>query len=328
MHTHSVDSWRHDHIFLGAGHMRNERRTWLVAGVTALMMFAEIVAGLAYGSMALLADGIHMATHAGALAVAGFAYLYARRHARDERFAFGTGKLGELAGYSSAMVLAVIAIMIAVESVGRLMAPVPIRFDDAILVAVIGLVVNLVCAWLLNDGDASHDHGHGHGHGHTHTHDHHHDSAHASVDGRDHNMRSAYAHVLTDAMTSVLAIAGLLAGKFYGWFWMDAVMGIVGGAVIARWSWTLLREAGAVLLDAMPNRDVAARMKQALEVDGDRITDLHVWRVGPGHMAAIVSLVSDRPQAPEVYKGKLADMEDLSHVTIEVHACADMPRAA
>lgn len=339
MHTHSIETWRHDHLFLGASHARNERRTWMVVALTAAMMVAEIVAGYAFGSMALLADGFHMATHAGALAIAGGAYFYARRYARDDRFAFGTGKLGELAGYSSAMILAVVAVMIAVESVGRLMAPVPIQFDDAILVAVIGLFVNFICAAILHD-DPAHDHGHAHAHHRDHAHDHAqgHDHAHGahlhaphadgdSAQGGDHNLRSAYFHVLTDALTSVLAIAGLLAGKYYGWYWMDAAMGIVGGAVIARWAWGLLREAGAVLLDAMPNRDIAERMTAALETDGDRIADLHLWRVGPGHMAAIVSLVSDRPQAPEFYKGKLAGMDDLSHVTVEVHACDDTAHA-
>jgi cation diffusion facilitator family transporter len=314
MHSHSIDGWRHEHVFLGADHARNERRTWIVVALTAAMMVGEVAAGLAFGSMALLADGFHMATHAGALAIAALAYLYARRHARDERFTFGTGKLGELAGFSSAIILAVIALLIGFESLVRLAAPVPIRFDEAIAVAVLGLLVNLASAWMLHDGGhRGHDdhHHHGHGHHHDHAHGHHH----------DHNLRSAYLHVLTDALTSVLAILGLLAGRFYGWFWMDPLMGIVGAIVIARWSWGLLRDAGGVLLDTVPDRTLADRVRQTLEQGGDRIADLHLWRVGPGHMAAIVVLVSDRPQSPAHYKAQLSPLWQLSHVTVEVHSC-------
>jgi cation diffusion facilitator family transporter len=312
MHTHSIDRWRHHHIFLGADHVRNEWRTWIVVTLTAVMMVGEIVAGLAFGSMALLADGFHMATHAGALAIAALAYLYARRHARDERFTFGTGKLGELAGYSSAIILGVIALMIGFESLVRLTAPVGIRFDEAIAVAVLGLIVNLVSARVLHDicdRDGHDHHHHGHGHGHRH------------LEHRDHNLRAAYLHVLTDALTSVLAIAGLLAGRFYGWLWMDPVMGIIGAVVIARWSWGLLGGAAAVLLDTIPDRALADRIQQALEADGDRVADLHIWRVGPGHMAVIVSIVSDRPQSCAHYKSKLSQMADLSHVTVEVQGC-------
>ncbi|WP_159716221.1 CDF family Co(II)/Ni(II) efflux transporter DmeF, partial [Geminicoccus flavidas] len=311
MHTRSIEDWRHDHVFLGADHARNERRTWFVVALTAAMMVAEIAAGLAFGSMALLADGFHMATHAAALTIAALAYLYARRHARDRRFTFGTGKLGELAGYSSAMILAVIALLIGIESLVRLAAPIPIQFEEAIAVAVLGLVVNLVSAWMLHQGE-HHDHGHHHHHDHGHVHDHGHDH-HA-----DHNLRSAYIHVLTDALTSVLAIAGLLAGRFYGWFWMDPLMGIVGSVVIAHWSWGLLRGAGAVLLDMMPDEALAGQITSALEQGDDRVTDLHLWRVGPGHMAAIVALVSDQPRAPAYYKAKVAHLQQLSHVTVEV----------
>lgn len=322
MHSHSIDSWRHTHVFLGADHARNERRTWIVIGLTAAMMIGEIAAGFAFGSMALLADGFHMATHAGALTIAALAYLYARRHATDERFAFGTGKLGELAGYSSAVILAVVALLIGFESIIRLMAPTPIRFDEAIAVAVLGLLVNLVSAWLLHSSgqhddhhrpheahdDGDHDHGHDHGHHHGHNH-------------QDHNLRSAYFHVLTDALTSVLAIVGLLAGRFYGWLWMDPLMGIVGVIVIARWSWGLLRDAGAVLLDTVPDKALLERIRSTLEDGGDRVSDLHLWRVGPGHLAAIVSLVSDRPLAPDFYKAKLSKLTQLSHLTVEIHPC-------
>lgn len=306
MQFQSANSWRHEHVFLGADHARNESRTWIVIALTALMMVGEIVAGVLFGSMALLADGFHMATHAGALTIAALAYLYARRHAHDERFTFGTGKLGELAGYTSAVILALVALLIGFESVMRLTAPVPIRFDEAIAVAVLGLLVNLASAWLLRDGghhehDESHAHGHGNGHGH-----------------QDHNLRSAYFHVLTDALTSVLAIIGLLAGRFHGWLWMDPLMGIVGGVIIARWSWGLLRGAGAVLLDTMPDKALSAQIRQTLEHDGDRVSDLHLWRVGPGHMALVLSVVSDRPQPPERYKAMLSGLAELSHVTVEV----------
>ena len=252
------------------------------------------------------------------------AYFYARRHARDERFAFGTGKLGELAGYSSAVILALIALMIGVEFVVRLTAPVHMRFTEAIYVAVLGLIVNLVSAWVLHAGeghgyDDTHDH---HDHeGQTHA-DHHHDHHH------DHNLRSAYFHVLTDALTSVLAIAALLAGRFYGWLWMDPMMGIVGGIVIAWWSWGLLKGAGAVLLDMTPDKAMEQRVRAALEQNGDMISDLHLWRVGPGHISAIISIVSDRPQSPQFYKDKLAGIRSLSHVTVEVNLCGHMKLAA
>lgn len=319
MHSHSLSSWRHEHVFLGADHARNERRTWIVIGLTALMMVGEIIAGGLFGSMALLADGFHMATHAGALTIAALAYLYARRHAQDERFTFGTGKLGELAGYSSAVILAVIALLIGFESAMRLTAPVPIRFNEAIAVASLGLLVNLASAWLLHDsGHHEHDHHHAHDHGH----------AHHAHGHQDHNLRSAYFHVLTDALTSVLAIVGLLAGRFYGWLWMDPLMGIVGGVVIGRWSWGLLRGAGAVLLDTMPDKALAEQIRHALENDGDRVSDLHLWRVGPGHMALIVSVVSDRPRSPGYYKDKLSGLPRLSHVTVEVHGCDHARQAA
>lgn len=319
MHSHPAHPWRHEHVFLGADHTRNERRTWIVIGLTAAMMVGEIIAGAMFGSMALLADGFHMATHAGALTIAAVAYLYARRHAHDERFTFGTGKLGELAGYSSAVILAVVALLIGFESVMRLTAPVPIYFNEAIAVAVLGLIVNLVSAWLLHDG--------GH-HDHHHSPDHEGGDAHHAHGHQDHNLRSAYFHVLTDALTSVLAIIGLLAGRFYGWLWMDPLMGIVGGVVIARWSWGLLRGAGAVLLDTMPDKTLSDQIRHTLEHEGDRVSDLHLWRVGPGHMALIVSIVSDRAQSPEHYKRKLSGLPQLSHVTVEVNACKPALRAA
>jgi cation diffusion facilitator family transporter len=327
MHSHSIDLWRHEHVFLGDDHVRNERRTRWVIGLTAAMMAAEIAAGAIFGSMALTADGWHMATHAAALSITALAYGYARRHAHDPRFAFGTGKLGDLAGFASAIVLALVALLIGWESVTRLSAPVPIRFDEAIAVAAIGLVVNLASAWLLHGGGAHvHNHDRHGAHHHGHDHDGHHGRhRHAAP---DHNLRSAYLHVLADALTSVLAIVGLLAGRFFGWDWMDPLMGLVGAAVIARWSWGLLRDSGMVLLDAVPDRHLAEAMRERLEIDGDRVTDLHLWRVGPGHNAAVVALVSDRPAAPDHYKARLAGLPHLSHVTVELQSFGERIRGA
>ena len=294
--TPSISGLLHEHVFLGADHHRNERKVWLVIALTASMMVAEIIAGTLYGSMALVADGWHMSTHAGAMLIAALAYSYARRHARDPRFTFGTGKLGDLAGFASAIVLVLIALLIGWESFVRLANPVAISFEQAIAVAVAGLAVNLLSAWLLRD---DHDH---HGH-------------HA----RDNNLRAAYLHVLADALTSVLAIAALLLGRSYGWLWADPVMGIVGALVIARWSWGLIRETGGVLIDAAPQGEgLAEDIRAELEHGGERVTDLHVWQVGPGHHAAIISLASPEPKTPADYKARLAHLAGLSHVTIEI----------
>jgi cation diffusion facilitator family transporter len=304
---------RHEHVFLGRQHARNERRTWLVVALTAAMMGVEIAAGVAFGSMALIADGLHMSTHTAALAIAALAYLFARRYARDPRFSFGTGKLGELAGFASAIILAVIAALIGVECVARIWSPVPISFDQAIVVAVVGLAVNLASAWLLRDHHHAH---HGHDHG---GHGHHHDHARGHT---DHNLRSAYMHVLADALTSVLAIAGLLIARFYGWLWIDPVMGIVGAVVIGIWSWSLIRGAGAVLLDMVPDPHLAGSIRQRLERNGDQVSDLHLWRVGPGHAALMASIVSDDPGPTAAYKERLKGLDGLSHVTVEVQARA------
>lgn len=304
----------HDHVFLGDDHRRNERRVWLVIALTASMMVIEIAAGTIFGSMALVADGWHMSTHAGAMLIAAFAYLYARRHAQDARFTFGTGKLGDLAAFASAVLLALIALLIGWESLVRLADPVPISFDHAIAVAVVGLVVNLVSAWLLRD-----DHAHHHGHGHHHHHDEggHHHHGH----GRDNNLRAAYLHVMADAFTSALAIVALLLGRVNGWAWADPAMGVVGALVIARWSWGLIRDAGGVLLDAVPvSKELRGEIAEAIERDGDRITDLHVWQVGPGHHAAIVALASREPREPSHYKRRLARIHGLSHITIELES--------
>lgn len=328
MHRETIEPWRHDHRFLAASHDRHERRTWLVVGLTAATMLAEIAAGLAFGSMALLADGVHMATHAGALSLSGLAYALARRHADSPLLSFGTGKIGDLAAWSSALLLLLAAVAVAFESAVRLLAPVAIRFEEAIAVAALGLLVNLACAALLHHGsddphrhDLAHDHPHGdhdrpHAHeasGHTH---------------RDHNLAAAYAHVVTDASTSVLAIAALLAGRFQGWLWLDAAVGLLGAVLIALWAGSLLRRSGAVLLDAVPDQGLARRIRERLERNGDRVADLHLWRLGPGHLALVVSIVSDAPAEPDRYKARLHGLPGLSHVTVEVHPCNGRRRAA
>lgn len=307
----------HHHVFLGAEHQRNERRVWLVIALTASMMVAEILAGKLYGSMALVADGWHMSTHAGAMLITALAYGYARRHAANPRFSFGTGKMGDLAGFASAVVLAIVALLIAWESFLRLTDPVPIRFEQAIAVAVIGLVVNLVSARLLHGGHGHHHHGHDHGHDHHHA-DHDHDHDHGRH-GHDNNLRAAYLHVLADALTSVLAIAALLVGRSYGWLWADPAMGVVGALVIARWSWGLIRDAGGVLLDApAEGPQVRQEIEDILAATGDTLKDLHVWQVGPGHFAAIISVASATPQPAQHYKALLLPVHELSHVTVEV----------
>lgn len=313
MSAHPDTAAPHDHVFLGENHARNERRTWAVIALTATVMVVEIVAGTIYGSMALLADGWHMSTHASALLITALAYRYARRHARNPRFTFGTGKLGDLAAFGSATVLAIVALLIGWESIVRLRSPVPISYDEAIFVAILGLVVNLASAWLLRD-DHSHHHGHQH---HDHAHDH--DAPAARAGHRDNNLRAAYLHVLADAFISVLAIAALLAGRSYGWVWLDPVIGIVGALVILRWSWGLLRDSGAVLLDYLPAREeLPSEVRAAIESEHDEIVDLHVWQLGPGHHGAIISILSSDPKPVAAYRAQLADLHELAHVTIEV----------
>jgi len=317
----------HDHVFLGAGHEQNERRTWMVIILCGVMMVAEIVGGLLFGSIALVADGMHMSTHAGALLLAALAYRYARRHAHDGRFSFGTGKLGDLAGFTSAIVLAMIALLIGYEAVSRLISPVPISFDEAIPIAVFGLIVNVTSVFLLSGG--SHRHGHGHDHGHDdvdcHNHDGHghgeHDHPHADAHGaahRDNNIRAAVVHVLADAAVSLMVIVGLLLGRFFNWVWTDPVAGLCGAIVIATWSYALVRDTGGILLDMNPDRVMAERMRATIEVDGDRLVDLHLWRLGPGHLGAIVSVATAKLRGPEHYRRLLERFPSLSHVTVEV----------
>jgi cation diffusion facilitator family transporter len=311
MHSHSIDQWTHDHVFLGSHHDRHERRTWFVVALTAVMMVGEITVGWLSGSMALLADGWHMATHAAALGIAGLAYLFARRQAGNSRFTFGTGKFGDLAAFSSAIILAMIAVQIAYESVMRLIHPVPIAYGEAIAVAALGLCVNLASAWLLRD-----DHDHHHGDGHSHADGHHH---------HDNNLRAAFVHVMADAATSVLAIAALVVAMVSQWVWADPAVGIVGSLVIASWAVGLIRASGAVLLDVNADKGLETVIRDRLETKGDRVTDLHLWQVGPGHRAAVISVISDNPLPPATYKRRLGGLRGLSHVTIEVETCPHEP---
>ena len=397
----------HDHLFLGRDHDKAERRTWAVIVLCTIMMIAEIIGGALFGSLALIADGLHMSTHAGALLLAALAYTYARKYAGDRSFTFGTGKFGDLAGYSSAIVLAMIALLIGYEAVSRLLNPVPISFNEAIPIAVLGLAVNVASAWLLSGG---HHHGHSHGHGHDHgeeprrialsqgtlevevfednvpprfrvradtgalptasdltietirpdgsrqqfsfdardgylesrdeipephtfvakvrltqagkremrelefeEHDHGDGTHH-----RDNNMRAAVVHVMADAAVSVLVIVGLLLARTFGWLWMDPLAGFIGALVIANWSVGLLRDTGAILLDRNPDPRMTEKVRSAIESEGDRVTDLHLWRLGPGHLGAIVSVATSGSREPAHYRQRLARFADLSHVTVEV----------
>jgi cation diffusion facilitator family transporter len=298
----------HEHVFLSHDHARSERRTWAVIALCSAMMAAEITGGLLFGSIALVADGLHMSTHAGALLLAAVAYNYARRHAHDPRFTYGTGKLGDLAGFTSAIVLAMIAVLIGYESVERLFHPMTIRFSQAIPIACLGLLVNLASAWLLG-----HDH---HDHDHDHHHDHHDNTAHSAH--RDNNMRAAIVHVIADAAVSLLVITGLVLARTFGWLWMDPIAGLFGALVIASWSYGLIRDTGAILLDAVPDQALATRIRTALEADGDCLHDFHLWRLGPGHLGATISIATWHGRRPRFYREKLSRFSELSHVTVEV----------
>ncbi len=299
MHDRELEQWRHDHTFAQDLQRPGEPRTKIVIVITASMMVIEILAGLKYGSMALLADGLHMASHTVALSITAFAYLYARRNAGNPRFSFGTGKVNALGGFTGAVLLAVFALFMAIESVGRLLHPVRIGFNQAILVAIVGLVINGISAMILGARGESHDH---HGH--------------------DHNLRSAYLHVMADALTSITAILALLGAKYFGFVWMDPVMGLVGSLLVARWSYGLLETTGAVLLDRQASAELGNTVKAALEADGDtRVTDLHVWAIGPEIYSALISVVAYDPASPAEYKSRLPDTLGLVHVSIEIQEC-------
>lgn len=321
--------WEHDHSFGQDAKRPGESRTLIVIAITGTMMVVEIVAGLMFGSMALLADGLHMASHAAALGISAFAYVYARRQAHNATFNFGTGKVNALGGFSGAVLLVVFAIIMAWESIHRLINPVDIVFNQAILVAILGLVVNGVCVFILGVNDHHHhhdDHSHGH-HGHSHSghdsdshHHHNHDHDHNRHGHHDHNLKSAYLHVLADALTSVLAIAALLAAKYFGLIWMDPVMGLIGAVLVARWSVGLIRSTSGILLDRQAPDDV----RQAIwtKIHGDhvsRITDLHVWSIGPGIYAAVIAVATEGPYSPDDFKSRLPESLGLVHVSIEVN---------
>lgn len=308
MHHEELHRWQHSHVFDQETKRPGESRTIIVIAITAVMMVIEIAAGIVYGSMALLADGLHMASHAAALSIAAFAYVYARRHARDTRYSFGTGKVNALGGFSGAVLLAVFALIMIVESIQRLANPVQIAYTQAIIVAVVGLLVNGGSMLILG-------HGNHHDHNETGSHDDH--GVH-----HDHNLRSAYLHVLADALTSLLAIFALLSAKYYDFQWMDPLMGIVGAVLVARWSLGLMRTSGSVLLD----KQGASRLREAIiagmESDGDaRVADLHLWSIGPEVNALMISIVSSDPGTPEYYKDLIPASCRVAHATVEVHRC-------
>jgi cation diffusion facilitator family transporter len=308
MSGNDIGAYIHAHDYLGASHDDNARRTRWVVLLTAAMMVAEILAGYWTGSMALLADGFHMATHAGALGVAALAYAYAKRHVASARYTFGTGKVGDLAGFASAIVLGLIALGIGVESAVRLAEPTRIAFGQAIWIAILGLLVNLASAALLAGG---------HRHGHDHHHHHHDGDGHPGHGaGQDNNLRAAYVHVLADALTSVLAILALAGGRYFGWVWLDPAMGIVGAIVIARWSWALVRDTAAVLLDTA-DQQLVGEIRLCVEGPGDaRIADLHVWRIGPEAWAAIVDVIG--PVSASAIRERLRPVHEIGHLTVEI----------
>ncbi|MCJ7591371.1 MAG: CDF family Co(II)/Ni(II) efflux transporter DmeF [Woeseiaceae bacterium] len=306
-----MSGWKHDHVFSQDQQRAGEKRTLLIVVVTAVMMVVEIAAGLIYGSMALLADGLHMGSHATALGIAVFAYVVSRRLASDRRFAFGVGKINSLAGFASAVLLLGFALVMVIESTDRLINPLSIAFDQALIVAIVGLVVNGVSAWVLIS--TPHEQVHSHRPDHHDHHDHH---------GHDHNLRGAYLHVMADAVTSLLAIVALLAGKYMGANWLDPIMGIVGAILVTRWSYGLIRESSRVLLDNQAGEDHLALLQKSIEAHStDRVTDLHIWSIGHGIFAADIAVVSDDPQTPDHYKSLIPSTLNIVHATVEVHRC-------
>lgn len=311
-----LERWKHSHSFGQDRKRPGEFRTFVVIAITAAMMIVEIAAGLAFGSMALLADGLHMGSHAVALSINAFAYVYARRHAHNQRYSFGTGKVNTLGGYTGAILLAVFAALMAWESVLRLIEPVSIAFNQAIFVAVLGLAVNGASVFILG---VKHDHDH-HDH-HDHDHHDHHDHQH-----HDHNLKSAYLHVLADALTSLLAIFALLVAKYFGAVWMDPMMGIVGALLVARWSLGLLKSTSAILLDEQGSEQTQQAIRETIEQDAEnRIVDLHLWTVGPGIYSTVISIVSRAPRNPEHYKALLSHHSRLHHISVEVHEYEETP---
>ncbi len=306
MHIHTLEKWHHHHNFVSINE-KGEHRTKQVLVLTVITMVAEVVAGVVFGSMALLADGWHMGTHSAAFAITIFAYQYSKKHAKNRRFTFGTGKVGVLGGFASAVALAVVALVMAIASVHRFIDPRVIRFDEAIAVAVLGLTVNLVSAFLLREH---------HSHGDTHSREH----------PKDHNLRGAYLHVLADALTSILAIVALCFGKYLGWNWLDPLTGIIGAILISRWSYGLLKDTSSILLDRAIDSEKTTAIKETIEADADnRVSDIHVWKVGPLGCAAMISIVTHFPNSPEHYKKLLHNYSELSHLTIEVNPCMAEP---
>jgi cation diffusion facilitator family transporter len=316
MHLTNPSSWKHSHDFT-EDFSSAERNTRRVLILTAVMMIAEIIFGVKFHSMALFADGLHMGTHVAAFLITVLAYFFARRHAADASFSFGTGKFGVLGAFTSAIVLGGVGLVMAGESIGRLIDPLPILFNQAILVACLGLAVNVVSALILKDQHHGHHHGHDHHHGDGHEHSH------------DLNLRSAYLHVIADAVTSLLAIAALLSGKYFGWYWMDAIMGLVGSAVIGQWAYSLVRQTTVILLDRIPaSSDLPVVIREGIENDGDSlITDLHIWQVGVNKFAAIIKIVAHHPKAPDEYRQALKIHEELVHVSVETQICPEHSHA-
>ena len=303
MHSQTLNEWQHDHVFSQDRKRAGEKRTLLVVALTAVMMVVEISAGLIYGSMALLADGLHMASHTVALSVSVFAYVVSRRLAANRHFTFGVGKINSLGGFASAVMLLGFALAMVTESTDRLINPIAIAFDQALIVAVVGLIVNGASAWILMSTP--------HEHGHAHANEHH-----------DHNLRAAYLHVLADALTSILAIVALLAGKFYGANWLDPAMGIVGAILVTRWSYGLIRDSSQVLLDRQADEQHVTELRESIEgASSDRVADLHIWSIGHDIYAAEITVVSHDPKTPEHYKSLISPKFNVVHATVEVHRC-------
>lgn len=317
MHKDSIEKWQVSHDF-SIDHAEGEKRSWWVLGLTAVTMVVEIVAGSIFGSMALLADGWHMMTHVAAFAITIFAYSFARKHKDNPAYSFSTGKVGVLGGFASAIALGTVALMMIMESVERFFTPTEILFDQAIIVAVIGLIVNGASVFLLH---GQHDHHHGHDHHHDH-HDHDHAHEHAHHDHHDHNLMAAYFHVLADALTSILAIVALLIGKWLGWQWPDPAMGIVGALVIMKWAVGLMKQSSRILLDGSASAEQCRAVKEAVESDGDSmVSDLHIWKVSPQHSVLVASVVAHDPLTPDDYKARLSSIDSFAHMSIEVNRC-------